>query len=531
MVGGRYELKARLGRGGFGTVWRAHDATLRRDVAVKLITLAAEDRASVIARFWREAQSVASLNHPNIVTAHDFGVHDDYAYLVMEQITGGSLADELAARRMAGKPPLDVARVVAIGSQVTAGLAAAHAAGLVHRDLKPANLMMVRASGTLKIVDFGIAHVSAMSRLTKPGGYVGTLPYASPEQMSDGTVDGRSDLYSLGCLLYELLSDHSPYVAETPAQWIAAHQSAAPTPLRSYVASVPADLDALLHAMLAKDPNHRPPNAETVRTLLSRVGTVPALAAPKPATVAAPPARPAAAPVAAPAVHRPVPVIAAPRPLPHPARSPAPRSPAMPYYAWQPTPAGWVAVPAYPPGVRTPRRPAAVTAAGTLLIALSVLFAVDAVVVASATVPVGRAASRAFTGITSDAGQNVVLTMMFTAIGCGIGAVVAGILGGANLRGSRAGRIWTWVLGVPALLVALGRLGADNAAMIAATPVGANLLRPKVVHALRTVRAAIPPWYAHSTHAFDLTAAAIMLVVIVLLALPRSSEFVRSRRR
>jgi serine/threonine-protein kinase len=521
VVGGRYELKTRLGRGGFGTVWQGHDTTLRRDVAIKLITLGTEDRAVVIERFWREAQSVASLNHPNIVTAHDFGVHDDYAYLVMEMITGGSLADELAARRMAGRRPLSAERVVAIGTQVAAGLAAAHATGLVHRDLKPANLMTVRPTGTLKIVDFGIAHVAELARLTKPGNYLGTLAYASPEQMGAGTVDGRSDLYSLGCLLYELLSDHSPYAAESPAQWIAAHQSATPTPLRTYVPQVPADLDALVHGLLAKDPARRPPNADAVREALLRVRTVPRTAVesvPSP-RVAAP-----AAPVRAPA-------IASPRPVPLPGRPvAAPRLPPA-YYVWQPTPAGWMPVPAVAPPARVATRPGTATAAGALLVVLSVLFVVEALVIASAAVPVGHAASTAFAGVASSAGETVVLTIMFTAIGSGIGAVIAGLLAGSNLRGSRAGRIWTWILGGLSLLFALGRIGATNAAMTAATPSGADLDRPRVVRALRTVRLAIPDWYAHSTRAFDIIASVLLALIIVLLMLPPTSAYVRARRR
>src|SRR5215475_8788246 len=158
LIGGRYELHTTLGRGGFGAVWRGFDRTLARDVAVKMVALdGLVDRDAATARFGREARAVASLNHPNIVTAHDFGVEGDSAYLVMELISGVSLADELAERRKTGAGPFDVARVVRLGTEISAGLAAAHAAGLVHRDLKPANIMVVRPTGPAKLVDFGIA--------------------------------------------------------------------------------------------------------------------------------------------------------------------------------------------------------------------------------------------------------------------------------------------------------------------------------------------------------------------------------------
>ena len=551
VVGGRYALTARLGRGGFGTVWRAHDATLDRDVAVKMVTVDADNRDAVVARFWREAQAVASLNHPNIVTAHDFGVHDDCAYLVMELIGGGSIADELASRRMGGSPPFDAARGISLGTQVSAGLAAAHAAGLVHRDLKPANLMVVRPSGTIKIVDFGIAHVSALSRLTKPGGYLGTLPYASPEQMSDGTVDGRSDLYSLGCLLYELLTDHSPYVAETPAQWIAAHQSALPTPLRTYVPDAPAALESLIHALLAKNPARRPASAEAVRESLRQARPLPS---PRPTlveprVVAADPRKWQPAPVApapvAPAVASPRRPDAAPAQSARPSSAPAPRfqpaaqpAPAvrapMPYYAWQPvaTPQGWVVMPQLVTPVPAMPRPLTTTIAGRLLVALAIASGVEAIIVAAATAKVSRAVETAFAHLpTSDAGGAVVLVMMFIAGGYCLAATIGGIVAGTNLRGSAAGRIWTWFLAVPTMLFAFGNIGATNAAVSSTIPHGTELANRPVMRALTQVRTAIPPWYLGSVRAYDILAALILLTVVVLLALPSSTAFIRARQR
>ena len=535
VVGRRYELTAHLGRGGFSTVWQAHDATLQRDVAVKLITVASDERESIVTRFWREAQAVAKLNHPNIVTAHDFGVFEDSAYLVMELITGGSLADELATRRMSGTPPFDIRRVTSIGMQVAAGLGAAHASGLVHRDLKPANIMLVRPAGTLKIVDFGIAHISELTRLTKPGGYLGTLPYASPEQMSAGTVDGRSDLYSLGCLLYELLTDHSPFAAESPAQWIAAHQAATPTPIRTYLPAVPAELESLVHALLAKDPSRRPANADDVRTRLARIAIAPsAPPAPRPTLIDSQVVSPQASPH--PAMAKPVNGVApqlSPRPASVPPGYAPPRQaqrapqPAAPYYAWQPvsTPQGWVVMPqlVMPP---TPR-PVTTSVAGRLLIFLSAACAFEAAVVAAAIIPVGRAEQDAFQSLDTSAGSAVVVTMMFIAIGFGVSSFIAGLIGGATLRGSRAARIWTWILGLPSLLITLSAIGGTDSATSAATPQGADRLRPAVVRAMTQVREAVPPWYIHLSTAFDVVASMILLAALVLIVLPASSTYIR----
>jgi hypothetical protein len=270
VVAGRYELRSELGRGGFGAVFRGYDRTLGRDVAVKIVSfehLVEPDAA--MARFGQEARAVAAFNHPNIVTAHDFGEHDGAAYLVMELITGGSLADEQARARMSGDGRLPVDRVRAVADQVCAGLDAAHSAGVVHRDLKPANIMLSASTGAAKIVDFGIVWVESESRLTRDGDHVGTLRYAAPEQLDTGAVDGRADLYSLGCVLYELLAGRSPYRAETPADWISAHLSAVPTPLRSIRPEVPEGFAALIHQLLAKEPAQRPASAAAARAALN----------------------------------------------------------------------------------------------------------------------------------------------------------------------------------------------------------------------------------------------------------------------
>src|ERR1043166_6826626 len=224
----RYELRTRLGVGGAGAVWRAYDLTLQREVAIKLIALDGPglgvDIEGPISRFRREARAVAALNHPNIVAAYDFGVHDDVAFLVMELVEGASLAAHLRRRRQAGLGGFDEGQVIHLARQVCAGLSVAHRARLVHRDMKPSNLMVADADGRVKIVDFGIARIEEQSRLTRTGSYLGTLPYVAPEQMDAAPIDGRADLYSLACVLFELMTCRSPYDAKSPMQWMSAHQ-------------------------------------------------------------------------------------------------------------------------------------------------------------------------------------------------------------------------------------------------------------------------------------------------------------------
>ena len=318
VLGGRYELQAQLGAGGFGSVWRARDNTLLREIAVKLIQFESDAdstaRAVATQRFLREAQAVAGLNHPNVVAAYDFGVQDDTAYLVMELVHGTSLAQQMARRRQQGLGPMDVASVIRVAIEICSGLGAAHRAGLVHRDLKPANVMIVEPSGQVKIVDFGIARVADRSRLTRTGSYMGTLPYIAPEQMSTAPMDGRADIYSLGCLLHELLTGRSPYVAESPVQWLAAHQYHQPAPLSSHLPGAPMALERLILDMLAKDPAARPPTAEAVQERLAAIrvgaaGGVNPMALPVPG-MAPPPDRPATSPPLPPPMA--IPVVAPP---------------------------------------------------------------------------------------------------------------------------------------------------------------------------------------------------------------------------
>uniref|UniRef100_A0AAU2VKV4 non-specific serine/threonine protein kinase n=1 Tax=Streptomyces sp. NBC_00008 TaxID=2903610 RepID=A0AAU2VKV4_9ACTN len=268
----RYQLVEMLGAGGMGQVWRAVDSRLDRDVAVKVITQGPLTTSQSAARFRQEARATARLTHPRIVTIHDHGeaavAGHQVLFLVMELVPGRSMASFTATERRS------VESVVAWGLQICAGLAAAHRAGVVHRDIKPANVMVYGdGEHDLKICDFGIARLIEESGtgLTGTGSAIGTPAYMSPEQVrGDRTLDGRSDLYSLGCLLYELLAGRPPFEG---AGWsvLAQHLNGTPDPLRSLRPDVPAALDHLVASLLRKDPDHRPATAEEVSERLRGV--------------------------------------------------------------------------------------------------------------------------------------------------------------------------------------------------------------------------------------------------------------------
>lgn len=291
VLGGRYRLVSQLGEGGFGSVWRGHDSRLARDVAVKLLHAGVD-----VPRFQREAHALAALSHPNIVAAYDFGIDGTAAYLVLELITGRTVGDELAAARAAGVAGLPVDRVLHVADQVLAGLGAAHNAGLIHRDLKPANVMAVSGGPEIKIVDFGIARSRDASRMTAVGSVLGTLPYMAPEQFDDGPLDGRVDLYSLGCVLHELLTGASPYQAANTAAWIKAHNLQRPGHVRDRRPEVPEAIDSFVQLLLTKDPGGRPANAAAARAIIAGLPRIPAVAMPgSPPPGSPPPGTPAPA--------------------------------------------------------------------------------------------------------------------------------------------------------------------------------------------------------------------------------------------
>ena len=202
---GKYEIVRPIGKGAMGMVYLAHDTILERDVALKVMVSQIADDPELIQRFSREAKAVAKMTHPNVVTVFDLGTHTDGSpYIAMELLKGQDLQ-----KAMRTPPPMTNDRKVAIIVQVLAGLAHAHQAGIVHRDIKPANIF-INQDGTVKIMDFGVARLTTAS-MTGTGNIVGTADYMSPEQVKGAKVDGRSDLFSVGCMLYELLAGRRPF--------------------------------------------------------------------------------------------------------------------------------------------------------------------------------------------------------------------------------------------------------------------------------------------------------------------------------
>lgn len=255
---GRYEITGMLGRGAMGIVYQAHDPLIERTVAIKTISYAgltpteAEDFEK---RFFREAKSAGRLNHPNIVTIHDVGHNDDLAYIAMEFLAGQSLRVLLDSGVVL--PPR---RIADIASAVADGLAFAHSKYIVHRDIKPANIMVLD-SGTVKIADFGIALLPSGS-LTLEGTAIGSPKYMAPEQVLGQKVDGRSDIFSLGAVLYEMLTGHPPFTgADLNAILYQVLNTAPPLP-SAHNASLPQGFDRIVARALAKDPDKRYASAE-----------------------------------------------------------------------------------------------------------------------------------------------------------------------------------------------------------------------------------------------------------------------------
>ena len=259
---GPYEILAPLGAGGMGEVYRARDARLGREVALKVLPAELSDNADRLSRFEQEARSASALNHPNIVTVHDIGRSDSTSYIAMELVDGRTL------RELSAPGALPVRRVLAIACQIADGLAKAHAAGIVHRDLKPENVM-VSKDGFVKILDFGLAKlvepesggVSVMPTLAKPethpGVVMGTVGYMSPEQASGEPLDFRSDQFSFGSILYEITTGQKPFQRKTAAETMSAIIREDPEPIGKVRAEAPPPLRWIVERCLAKDPEER----------------------------------------------------------------------------------------------------------------------------------------------------------------------------------------------------------------------------------------------------------------------------------
>ncbi|MET9881138.1 serine/threonine-protein kinase [Actinacidiphila glaucinigra] len=272
-------MDAPIGRGGMGEVWRATDEVLGRAVAVKLLLGDGSD-ASAAARFRLEAQTAARLGHPHVVAVFDFGAWDGRFFLVMELVEGDSLAQLLEAGHVLGAE-----HVAVVAAQAAAGLAAAHQQGIVHRDIKPGNLML-DAAGSLKIGDFGIARFvdDPAAALTMTGQIVGTSLYLAPERALGRNAGPASDVYALGCVLYQLLTGRTPFQGDSPTALLYQHIDSAPVPPSQRGVDLPAAFEGYLLGLLAKQPEDRPTAqdvADWFRTDAWRAHPVP-----PPATVA-----------------------------------------------------------------------------------------------------------------------------------------------------------------------------------------------------------------------------------------------------
>ena len=286
---GVYEVLGQLGAGGMGEVYRARDTRLQREVAIKILPTGLAATPEARARFDREARAISSLNHPNICTLHDIGHEGDVHYLVLELVMGESLADRIA------RGPLPIEEIVRIGSQIADALEKAHRAGIVHRDLKPGNIMLAKTGA--KLLDFGLAQAGAadgatdsgsesltMSRpITREGTIVGTFQYMAPEQLEGGRMDARTDIWALGCVLYEMATGQRAFQGRSQASLISAIMSQEPASMSQLSPLTPPALERLVKACLAKDPDERVQTAHDVKLQLQWIaegGSRAGLAAP-----------------------------------------------------------------------------------------------------------------------------------------------------------------------------------------------------------------------------------------------------------
>jgi Tol biopolymer transport system component len=279
---GPYEIVSPLGAGGMGEVFRARDTRLGRDVAVKVLPQHLSSNAEVRARFEREAKTVSSLNHPNICTLFDVGREGDTDYLVMELVEGETLASRLAKGALSGP------EVLKLGVQIADALDRAHRAGVIHRDLKPGNVMLTRSGA--KLMDFGLARATGMAvpaagsgvtvasltnsptvaaPLTAEGTIVGTFQYMAPEQLEGAEADARSDLWALGCVLYEMATGRRAFEGKSQASLITSIMGSQPVPVSQLAPLAPPGLERLVQACLAKDPADRLQSAHDIRMQLT----------------------------------------------------------------------------------------------------------------------------------------------------------------------------------------------------------------------------------------------------------------------
>ena len=261
VLGGRYELEEKIGTGGMAEVYKAHDRLLARPVAIKILHAEYRSDIEFIERFHREAKSAARLSHPNIVSIYDVGVAGNDHYIVMEYVQGDTLK-----KKMLDEGPLDLLTATAIAKDIASGLTHAHANNIVHCDIKPHNILMTE-DGHAKITDFGIARAVTESTLTYGGSVVGSVHYFSPEQARGGAITPKSDVYSLGIVLYEMLTNHLPFTGDNPVAIAMKHIEEEPISPSRYRPQIPPMLEAIICRAMSKSPEIRPSSFELVQEL------------------------------------------------------------------------------------------------------------------------------------------------------------------------------------------------------------------------------------------------------------------------
>jgi eukaryotic-like serine/threonine-protein kinase len=318
LLNDRYQLLEKLGSGGMADVFRARDLMLDRYVAIKVLRKDYSSNPDFQNNFRTEARSAANLSHPNIVTVHDFGFADELLFIVMEFIPGKDLKQLIRER---GR--FSVGTGIPLIVQACAGLGYAHRAGLVHCDVKPHN-MLVSTDGRLKVTDFGIARALAtMAPGEKTDVVWGSPLYFSPEQARGETPSPASDVYSLGVVMYEMLSGTPPFTASTPSELARLHIFARPIPIREYVPDIPSALEEIVMKVLSKEPSARYRTADQLGRVLLKFGTLPDTPTPKPTPVPAP--TPVVRPVSEPVKERSQPLRTAPAPRYSPPPEPVPQ--------------------------------------------------------------------------------------------------------------------------------------------------------------------------------------------------------------
>ena len=241
-----YKILKKLGEGGMGEVYLAEDTKLKRKIALKFLPSHLTDDKEIIGRFEREAQAAASLNHPNIITVHEIGEHEGRTFIAMEYVQGHSLREEIT------KGPMPIDHVIGISTQICEGLHEAHKAGIVHRDIKPENILIDK-SGRVKILDFGLARMKGVTKLTKDASTLGTLKYMSPEQYQNKEVDHRTDIWSFGVVLFEMLTGQLPFQGEYEAAVMYSVVNEEPKSLNTLRQDIPENLDQIVSKCLVKD--------------------------------------------------------------------------------------------------------------------------------------------------------------------------------------------------------------------------------------------------------------------------------------